>query len=184
MRADGMSKVHDEPLKCSSEVKTGQGYSMASDWENWTGTIDVAVTEANVLYCAIGTDPDAHGAAEISGNALLRNSLERTELRFPISLAIHGKPASQAKREADENEFPWPEDMNEITDGVIGILFKAEVNELRRGRLYLHPAQFDKLMGDLAIDKKIRFYSRQGVQSECDLIVRVDVWTKIIAPQS
>jgi hypothetical protein len=39
--------------------------------EGWTGTIDVAVTEGYVSYVATGDDPDAHGVAEISGNASL-----------------------------------------------------------------------------------------------------------------
>ena len=43
--------------------------------------------------------------------------------------------------------------MKEITDSddAIGILFKTGVKEfeLRRGYLYLHPAQFDKLLGNL-----------------------------------
>jgi len=48
---------------------------------------------------------------------------------------------------------------------------------LRRGYLYLHPAQFDKLMGNLTTDMEIRFYTRQGVQAECDLIFKVEVCT-------
>lgn len=36
---------------------------------DWTGSIIVGVTEANVSYIATGTDPDVHGHAEISGNA-------------------------------------------------------------------------------------------------------------------
>ena len=76
--------------------------------------------------------------------------------------------------------------MSEITDNddVVGILFTTGVKEfeLRRGYLYLHPAQFDKLMGNLTTGTEIRFYSsRQGVQSECDLIVRADV-TKRFEP--
>ena len=70
--------------------------------------------------------------------------------------------------------------MNEITDNddVIGILFKAGVDKkyekigVRRGYLYLRPAQFDKLIGNLTTGTEIRFYTRQGVQSECDLIGR------------
>jgi hypothetical protein len=182
MRADGISKVHDEPLKRSSEVKAGQGYSMASDW---TGTIELAVTEGYVNYIATGTDPVAHGVAEISGDASLRRVLEDgSELRqkFQISLVIQGRPAAEVKRDAGV----WPNVMDEITDNhdVIGILFKIDEFELRRGYLYLHPDQFDKLIGNLATGMKIRFYSRQGVRSECDLIVRADVTTKKIEPRS
>jgi hypothetical protein len=54
---------------------------------------------------------------------------------------------------------------------------------MNTGYLYLHPDQFDKLIGNLTPDMKIRFYSRQGVQSECDLIVSVDVYTKKFEPQ-
>ena len=147
------------------------------------------VTKANVGYIADGADPDAHGVAEISGNAsllpvFLGEDTEPPRQTFPISLAVEGCSPSEAKRRASV----WPDVMNQITDNddVIGILFKAEVDEseLRRGYLYLHPAQFDKLIGNLATSMEIRFHSRQGVQSECDLIVRVAVWTKTMAPQS
>jgi hypothetical protein len=75
--------------------------------------------------------------------------------------------------------------MNEITDNdeVIGILFKVDEFEQRRGYLYLHPAQFDKLMGNLAASTCVTLYSRQGTQSECDLIISVHTYTKVIAPQ-
>ena len=152
--------------------------------EGWTGTIDVAVTEGYVSYVATGDDPDAHGVAEISGNASLLRLSDAERSKFQISLAIHGMSASQAKREADQNERPWPDVMNEITnnDDVIGILFKTGVKEfeLRRGYLYLHPAQFDKLMGNLTSGMEIRFYTRQGVQSECGLIFKVEVYTQRI----
>ena len=153
--------------------------------EGWTGTIDVAVTEGYVSYVATGDDPDAHGVAEISGNASLLRLSDAEPSKFQISLAILGKSASQAKSEADQDKRRWPDVMNEITDNddVIGILFKTGVKEfeLRRGYLYLHPAQFDKLMGNLTTGMEIRFYTRQGVQSECDLIVRADV-TKRFEP--
>ena len=155
--------------------------------EGWTGTIDVAVTEGYVSYVATGDDPDAHGVAEISGNASLLRLSDAEPSKFQISLAILGKSASQAKSEADQDKMPWPDVMNEITDNddVIGILFKTGVKEfeLRRSYLYLHPAQFDKLMGNLTTGTEIRFYTRQGVQSECDLIVRADV-TRKFEPQS
>ena len=129
-----------------------------------------------------GDDPEAHGVAEISGNASLLRLSDAEPSKFQISLAILGKSASQAKREADQDKRPWPDVMNEITDNdhVIGILFKTGVKEfeLRRTYLYLHPAQFDKLLGNLTTGAEIRFYIRQGVQSECDLIVRADVTRK------
>lgn len=106
--------------------------------EGWTGTIDVAVTEGYVGYVATGEDPDARGFAEISGSASVRPS-DADPSKFQISLAIQGKSASQAKREADQSERPWPDVMSEITnnDDVIGILFKTGVKEfeLRRGYL-------------------------------------------------
>jgi hypothetical protein len=155
--------------------------------EGWTVTIDVAVTEGYVSYVATGDDPDAHGVAEISGNASLLHLSDAEPSKFQISLAILGKSASQAKSEADQDKRPWPDVMNEITDNddVIGILFKTGVKEfeLRRSYLYLHPAQFDKLMGNLTTGTEIRFYTRQGVQSECDLIVKADV-TRKFEPQS
>ena len=45
-------------------------------------------------------------------------------------------------------------------------LFKTGVKEfeLRRTYLYLHPAQFDKLLGNLTTGAEIRFYIQQGVQ--------------------
>jgi hypothetical protein len=112
--------------------------------EGWTGTIDVAVREGCVSYVVTGDDPGAHGVAEISGNAsLVRFSDAAEPSKFQISLAILGKSASQAKHEADQDELPWPDVMNEISDNddVIGILFKTGVKEfeLRRGYLYLHP---------------------------------------------
>ena len=149
--------------------------------ERWTGTLDVAVTEGYVSYVATGDDPDARGVAEISGNASLLRLSDAEPSKFQISLAIHGMTASQAKREAVLSERPWPDVMNEITntDDVIGILFKTGVKEfeLRRGYLYLHPAQFDKLMGNLSTDTGIRFYTRQSIQSECELIFQVEVYT-------
>ena len=155
---------------------------MASDW---TGSIRVAVTEASVGYVATGANPDATGVAEISGNASLSRVPEDGEpsrQEFHISLTIKGCSASEAKRGATV----WPNMMNEITgnDDVIGILFKLDEFEQRRGYLYLHPAQFDKLMGNLAANTSVTLYSRQGTQSECDLIIRADLYTKTIAPQS
>jgi hypothetical protein len=174
-------------LRLSHQMTIGS-FGMVEESQSWTRIIDVAVTKANVGYIAEGADPDAHGVAEISGNASLLRLSDAEPSKFQISLSILGKSASQAKSEADQDKRPWPDVMNEITDNddVIGILFKAEVDEfeLRRGYLYLHPAQFDKLIGNLATSMEIRFHSRQGVQSECDLIVRVAVWTKTIAPQS
>jgi hypothetical protein len=156
---------------------------MASDW---TTTIDVAVTEGYVNYIAMGADSAAHGGAEISGEAslyrvLLESDREPSRHKFQISLVIQGRSASEVKSEATV----WPDVMNEITDNddVIGILFKPDEFELRRGYLYLHPNQFDKLLSNLATGTKIRFYSRQGVRSECELITRVDVTTKKIEPQ-
>ena len=123
---------------------------MASDWG---GTIDVVVMGGYVNYVATNADPAAHGVAEISGNASLYQLFFSADIeepfrslrqKFPISLAILGKSASQAKSEADQDKRPWPDVMNEITDkdDVIGILFKTGVKEfeLRRGYLYLHPA--------------------------------------------
>ena len=152
--------------------------------ERWTGTLDVAVTEGYVSYVATGNDPDAHGVAEISGNASLLRLSDAEPSKFQISLAIHGMTASQAKREAVLRERPWPDVMNKITntDDVIGILFKTGVKEfeLRRGYLYLHPAQFDKLMGNMTTAMEIRFCTRQSVQSQCDLIFKVEVYTQRI----
>ena len=154
---------------------------MASDW---TGSIRVAVTEASVGYVATGANPDATGVAEISGNASLSRVPEDGEpsrQEFHISLTIKGCSASEAKRGATV----WPNMMNEITgnDDVIGILFKLDEFEQRRGYLYLHPAQFDKLMGNLAANTSVMLYSRQGTQSECDLIISVHTYTKVIASQ-
>jgi hypothetical protein len=176
--------------KCRTAMNVEHHLSLVSGIgmvEGWTGTIDVAVTEGYVSYVATGDDPEAHGVAEISGNASLLRLSDAEPSKFQISLAILGKSALQAKREADQDKRPWPDVMNEITDNdhVIGILFKTGVKEfeLRRGYLYLHPAQFDKLMGNLTTGTEIRFYTRQGVQSECDLIVRADV-TRKFEPQS
>jgi hypothetical protein len=154
---------------------------MASDW---TGSISVAVTEASVGYVATGANPDAIGVAEISGNASLSrisDDAEPPRQEFHISLTIQGQSASEAKREA----HLWPDVMNEITDNddVIGILFKVDEFEQRRGYLYLHPAQYYNLMGNLATSTALTLYSRQGTQSECDLIVSVHLYTKMIAPQ-
>jgi hypothetical protein len=104
---------------------------MASDW---TGSISVAVTEASVGYVATGANPDAIGVAEISGNASLSrisDDAEPPRQEFHISLTIQGQSASEAKREA----HLWPDVMNEITDNddVIGILFKVDEFEQRRG---------------------------------------------------
>ena len=156
--------------------------------KEWTDTIDAVVTEGYVNYVATNADPVAHGVSEISGNASLYRVLEgasTSRQKFQISLAILGQSTSQAKRQVNKGDATWPDVMkNEIIDDVIGILFKADENELRRGYLYLHPDQFDKLIGNLAPSMQIRFYSRQGVQSECDLIVRVDATTKKFEPQS
>src|SRR5438552_231827 len=115
MRADGMSKVRAGPLKRSSEVKTGQGYSMAKEW---TDTIDVVVTEGYVNYVATNADPIAHGVSEISGNASLCRVLEdasTSRQKFQISLAILGQSTSQAKHEVDKGDAIWPDVMkNEI----------------------------------------------------------------------
>jgi hypothetical protein len=99
--------------------------------EGWTGTIDVAVAEGYVSYVATADDPDAHGAAEISGNASLLRRSDSEPSKFQISLAILGKSASQAKSEADQDKRPWPDVMNKITDNddVIGILFKTGVRQ-------------------------------------------------------
>jgi hypothetical protein len=151
---------------------------------NWTGSVSVAMTEASVGYVATGTDPDAIGGATILGNASLSrisDDAEPSRQEFGISLTIQGCSASEARRRA----VVWPKMMNEITDNddVIGILFKVDEFEQRQGYLYLHPAQFDKLMGNLATSTAVTLYSRQGNQSECELIVSVHLHTKLIAPQ-
>lgn len=157
---------------------------MASDWT----TIDLAVTEGYVNYIATATDPLAHGAGEVSGDASLYRVFslgdDREPLRaeFQMSLVILGRSVSEARRAADEDDSPWSGWQNEITDDVIGILFKADETEWRRGYLYLHPDQFDKLVGKLTIGMKIRLHSRQSAQSKCDLIERVDVTTKLAKP--
>ncbi|SRR5260370_20258906 len=105
--------------------------------------IDVAVTEGYVNYIATGTDPVAHGVAEISGDASLYRVFlggdyrEPTRQKFQISLAIEGQSASELKRESDQGRGSWPNVMNEITDNddVIGILFKVDEFELRRGTM-------------------------------------------------
>ena len=114
---------------------------------------------------------------------------EPLQQKFRITLVIEGQSASQAKRQADEGENEWV--LNEITDNddVIGILFKASFDKkyeigVRHGYLFLHPDQFDKLIGNLTTGTKIRFYTRQDVQSECDLIGKVEVTTRKIEPQS
>jgi hypothetical protein len=150
---------------------------------DWTGSIRFAVTEAGVGYVA-GANPDAFGVAEISGSASLSripDDGEPSRQEFHISLTIKGCLALEAKRRA----VVWPNVMNEITDNddVIGILFKVDEVEQRRGYLYLHPAQFDQLMGNLATSTVVTLYSREGTQSECDLIVSVHAFTKVIAPQ-
>jgi hypothetical protein len=75
--------------------------------------------------------------------------------------------------------------LNEIIDNddVIGILFKETTEnalQLYRGYLFLHPDQFETLFGNLAAGTRITLYSSKGVQSNCDLITRVDVTTKNI----
>jgi hypothetical protein len=94
--------------------------------EGWTGIIDVAVREGYVSYVVTGDHPGAHGVAEISGNASLVRFSDPEPSKFQISLAILGKPASEAKREADQEKRPWPDAMNEIADNdnAIGILFR------------------------------------------------------------
>ena len=103
--------------------------------EGWTGTIDVVVTEGYVSYVATGDDPDAHGVAEISGNASLLRLSDAEPSKFQISLSIRGMSASQAKR-ADQDKRPWPDVMNEIAnnDDVIGILFETRVKEFELRR--------------------------------------------------
>ena len=59
---------------------------------------------------------------------------------------------------------------------------KYEKIGVRHGYLFLHPDQFDKLIGNLTTGTKIRFYTRQDVQSECDLIGKVEVTTRKIEP--
>src|SRR5258705_11252793 len=99
--------------------------------EGWTGTIDVAVREGYVSYVATGDDPDAHGVAEISGNASLLRFSDAEPSKFQISLAILGKSASQAKREPDQEKRPCPDGRKKITDNdeALGILFKTGVKE-------------------------------------------------------
>jgi hypothetical protein len=79
--------------------------------------------------------------------------------------ARDGLSASKVKREADV----WPEVMNEITENgdVIGILFKAAVNKfkLRRGYLYLHPAQFDKLIRNMTPSMQITFTYKSAMSA-------------------
>jgi hypothetical protein len=76
--------------------------------------------------------------------------------------------------------------MNEITDNdeFIGMLFKADEFGQRRGYLYLQPAQFDKIMGNLATGTVVTLYSREGTQSECDLVLSVHVYTRVIETQA
>ena len=151
--------------ECRTSFVTSTTIGFVGMVEGWTGTIDVAVTEGYVSYVATGGDTDVHGVAEISGNASLLRLSDAEPSKFQISLAILGKSASQAKRQADEGENEWV--LNEITDkdDVIGILFKASFDKkyekigVRHGYLFLHPDQFDKLIGNLTTGTKIRFYT-------------------------
>jgi len=79
--------------------------------------------------------------------------------------ARDGLSASEVKREADV----WPKVINEITENgdVIGILFKAAVNKfkLRRGFLYLHAAQFDKLIRNMTPSMQITFTYKSAMSA-------------------
>jgi len=157
---------------------------MASDW---TGSIIVGVTEANVSYIATGTDPDVHGHAEISGNASFgrwhQSGSEPSRQEFGISLTINRRSASQTKSEATV----WPKAFDEVTanDDVIGIVLKANEFEHRQGNLFLHPSQFDKIMPimGLATRAGVTLFVRESTQPECYLIVRADFGTTLIAPE-
>ena len=135
-------------------------------------------------------DHPARCARRNAGGQVRKKHREPLQQKFRITLVIEGQSASQAKRQADEGENEWV--LNEITDNddVIGILFKASFDKkyekigVRHGYLFLHPDQFDKLIGNLTTGTKIRFYTRQDVQSECDLIGKVEVTTRKIEPQS
>ena len=154
---------------------------------NWTGSIFVGVTEANISYIAMGTDADVHGHAEISGNASFgrwhRSGSEPSRQECGISLTIDRRSASQAKSEATL----WPAAYDEVTDNddVIGIILKADEFEHRHGKLFLHPSQFDKIMPimGLATRAGVTLFVRESTQPECYLIVRADFGTTLIAPQ-
>ncbi len=157
------------------------------------GSINVVLTAAKVSYIFKNADyPDAYGVAEISGKASLFHytDAEPSAEKFNISLEIHGRSASQM-RQAYEKEsrrpFPMNDPINEITDDVIGILVKVTTKTGRytmlQGSLFLNPAQFDKLVGNLATGMEMMFYFRQSIQSQSYLIGTVEFCSMNIEPQ-
>jgi hypothetical protein len=153
---------------------------------DWSGSIIVKVTEATVGYIVTGTDPDALGVATISGDAALSRISDAEALRqnFRLSLTIQGRSASQAKAAATV----WPRLFDEVTvnDSVIGIVLKADEYDHRQGHVYLVASQFEKLvskMNSLTSSTAVTLYFRESTLSERDLIVRVDLYTKMVAPQ-
>jgi hypothetical protein len=135
---------------------------MASDW---TTTIDVTVTEGCINYIATVADPNAHGAAEILGDASFFRMFpvgeEREPLRetFPISLVIEGRSISQKKREG----MVWPKRLKEITDYAAVYRHSIQGGRKRISVLqrisYLDPDQFDKLLRTMPTGTNIRVYS-------------------------
>ncbi|QWG15360.1 hypothetical protein KMZ29_12255 [Bradyrhizobium sediminis] len=155
---------------------------MASDW---SGSINVKVTEANIRCVVTGTDSDALGVATMSGEASLSriSDTEPPRQEFRLSLAIQGRSALQAKAAATV----WPKLFDEVAenDDVIGILLKADEDDHRRGDVFLLATQFDKLMpvmSKFTTGAVVVLYIRKSTLSECDLIVMIDLNTTVIAP--
>ena len=155
---------------------------MASDW---SGSINVKVTEASIRCVVTGTDSEALGVATILGEASL-SRISDTELprqEFRLSLTIQSRSASQAKAAATV----WPKLFDEVaeSDGVIGILLKADEYDYRRGDVFLLATQFDKLMpvvSKFTSGAAVALYVRESTLTECDLIVMIDCNTTIVGP--
>jgi hypothetical protein len=134
--------------------------------EDWTGWIDFKVTEASVYHVASSTcAPNEQGHGTILGHAILSRRDQDAEIRqeFSLELDIRGQSASEARAKREED---WSSLLKDVSDDVIGIIFRGDEQGNRRGYLWVSPSQFDKLLRSFG---SIRFYCREG-QSERELI--------------
>jgi hypothetical protein len=158
---------------------------MASDRED---RIQVKVTKAIVNCIVTGTDPNAFGYADIYGVASLwRDPLFHkadTDMEEFIGrefyMLIQGRSASQAKALSTV----WSPVFDELitNDNVVGIF----LHEHKRAHVYVSPSQFEKLMSSLGLGTRtdVMLYLRESVRPECDLIVRVDFYTRVVGDEA
>ena len=140
---------------------------------DWTTTLDVAVTEGYVNYIATGADPHAHGVGEISGSSFIPRSFRRRQRTIATkipSITRDARPLSIGSEARSGCVARCDEQITDNDDVSLAFCSRS-MNLSCAGGIWIRtPINLTNSWPIWLTGMKMRFYSRQGVQSECDLI--------------